>query len=275
VRTGNEVQNHSVLGRIQTERSPCKDASVPAIPCFDRFQIANGQHPRWAGLRLIVLLLLAAGSFAALPSQAQNAEPGPAGNTVAQESSPAKQPPESELIFEGQGSFGNYTIFAAGEDAKLFTSGVEYERHSWGHFLGAQVYYVGEFLPFVLLDQPARLTYYGNPRSAQRNHIPGIGVLPIGFRLLWRHDRAVEPYFMGKAGILGFTQKVLSPNASYQDFTLHSEIGLQIRMTQRTDLRLGIGDFHFSNAFVTPANPGLDVMAYDAGICYRFPRAQR
>jgi hypothetical protein len=237
---------------------------------------SSHRRSRRLGLHFSSFLLLAAlVASAPRPSQAQSAAPEPAENAAAQQGPPAKQPPESEFIVEGQGSFGNYTIFAAGEDSKLFTGGVEYERHSWGHFLGAQVYYAGEFLPFVLLDEPAKLNYYGIPRSANRTYVPGIGIIPIGFRLLWRHDRAVEPYFMGKGGIFGFTQKVLSPHASYEDFTLHSEIGLQIRMTQKTDLRLGIGDFHFSNAFVTPANPGLDVMAYDAGICYRLHRTQR
>jgi hypothetical protein len=213
---------------------------------------------RWSGPLLLAGLLLLAAPW----SRAQTA-------------APAKQPPESQLIFEGQGSFGNYKIFAAGEGSKLFTGGVEYQRHSWGNFLGAQVYYVAEFLPFVLLDEPAKLTYYGNPRSTSKNFVPGIGVLPIGFRLAWLHDRAVEPYLMAKGGIFGFTQKVLSPDASYEDFILHSEVGVQIRMTHRTDLRLGMGDFHFSNAFITPANPGLDVMSYDAGICYRLHGRQR
>jgi Lipid A 3-O-deacylase (PagL) len=239
-------------------------------------QTPQVRRPRRVAVRLGGLLLPAAlGLFATLPSRAQSASPQSATSVEAQQASPVKQSPESEFIVEGQGSFGNYKIFAAGEGSKLFTGGVEYDRHSWGRFLGAQVYYAGEFLPFVLLDEPAKLDYYGNPHSKNRQYVPGIGILPIGFRLLWFHDRAVEPYLMGKGGIFGFTQKALSPHASYEDFILHSEVGVQIRMTQKTDLRLGMGDFHFSNAFITPSNPGLDVMAYDAGICYRFQRTQR
>jgi hypothetical protein len=242
--------------------------SIPGIP-----GLRSRRRAGRSGLRLSSLLLLAAFSpFALLAARAQTAGPAPESAAAAQEVPGAKQSPESEFIFEGQGSFGNYEIFAAGTDAKFFTSGVEYERHSWGHFLGAQVYYVGEFLPFVLLDESAKLDYYGNAHSTSKQLVPGIGVVPIGFRLLWFHDRAVEPYMMGKGGIFGFTQKVLSPHASYEDFTLHSEVGVQIRMTPRTDLRMGLGDVHFSNAFVTPSNPGLDVMAWDAGICYRLQR---
>jgi hypothetical protein len=178
------------------------------------------------------------------------------------------RPVESELTFEGQGSFGNYKIFAQGEDSKLFTSGVEYERHSWGCLLNAQVYYVAEFLPFVLLDQPANLNYYGIPRSTDKQFVPGIGITPIGFRMLWRDGKAIKPYLMAKGGFLVFSKKAESPNASYENISLRSEVGVQIRMTKRVDLRLGIGDYHFSNAFIVPSNPGLDVMSYMGGIAW-------
>lgn len=266
-----------------TTSDACQPASSGVSDGGDKVRCSNESQKRFArsGIRVRcgqhslngLLLLTALCLLAALPSPAQ--ESGSASATSPDQASPAKQPPESEFIVEGQGSFGNYKIFAAGEGSRLFTGGVEYERHSWGHFLGAQVYYVGEILPVVLLDEPDKLDYYGNPHSKDRHLVPGLGIIPIGFRLLWLHDRKVEFYMMGKGGIFGFTQKVLSPSASYEDFILHSEIGTQIRMTQKTDLRLGIGDFHFSNAFITPSNPGLDVMAYDAGICYRFQRTRR
>lgn len=233
--------------------------AIPGFPPDKTLQRSRGSR----GLRRSALLLVAAlGFFAPRLAQAQDA-------------APAKPAPESELIFEGQGSFGNYKIFAAGEGSHLFTGGVEYERHSWGHFLGSQVYYVGEILPFTLLDEPAKLNYYGIPRSTDRQYVPGLGVLPIGFRMLWLNGHAVEPYIMAKGGIFGFTQKVLSPHASYEDFILHSEVGAEIRMTDRTNLRLGMGDFHFSNAFIVPSNPGLDVMSYDVGLCYRLHREPR
>jgi hypothetical protein len=175
---------------------------------------------------------------------------------------------ESQLIVEDQGSFGNYKIFAQGEDSKLFTAGVEYDRHSWGCFLHAQVYYVAEFLPFVLLDEPSVLNYYGIPRSTTKTLVPGIGITPVGFRMQWRDGHFFKPYIMAKGGFLVFSQKAESPNASYENISLRSEIGMQIRVTHRVDLRLGVGDSHFSNAFVVPSNPGLDVMSYMGGIAW-------
>jgi hypothetical protein len=180
------------------------------------------------------------------------------------------RPVESELIFEDQGSFGNYLIFAQGEDSKLLTAGVEYERHSWGCFLHARVFYVAEFLPFVLLDEPASLNYYGITRETAKQFVPGIGVTPIGFRLLWRDGRAIQPYLMAKGGVLVFSEKAESPNASYENFSFRTETGVQIRLTHRVDLRLGVGDYHFSNGFVVSSNPGLDVMSYMGGIAWRW-----
>ena len=180
------------------------------------------------------------------------------------------RPVESQLIFEGQGSFGNYRIFAQGENSKLFSAGVEYERHSWGCFLNARVFYVAEFLPFVLLHEPANLNYYGITRDTAKQNDPGIGVTPIGFRLLWRDGRGFQPYLMAKGGVLVFTRKAESPNASYENFSFRAETGVQIRMTRRVDLRLGVGDYHFSNGFVVSSNPGLDVMSYMGGIVWRW-----
>ena len=64
---------------------------------------------------------------------------------------PPGQPIESELTVEGLASYGHYKIFASGSGCKLYTGGFEYDRHSWGYFLGARVDYVAEFLPLVLL----------------------------------------------------------------------------------------------------------------------------
>ncbi len=125
-----------------------------------------------------------------------------------------KSRPEQELIVEGVWlPFGNYRIFASGYDEKLYTAGVEYDRHSWGHFLKAQVDYVAEFLPFVLLNKPRGTDIWGNPvppkQAYIREYVPGVEITPIGFRLQWLSKRAIRPYLEAKGGLLGFTKKVL------------------------------------------------------------------
>jgi len=185
-----------------------------------------------------------------------------------------KRPVESEIIVEGLVSYGNYKIFASAYDEKLYTAGIEYDRHSWGHFLGSQMDYVGEFLPFVLLDKPLVTDIWGNPlfnKSTAREHVPGVGISPIGFRWQWRSKKAIKPYLEAKGGVLVFTKKVPSTEATYVNFSLQSATGVQVKMSERWGLRLGLfSDFHFSDAFIVPVNPGLDVMNANLGLSYHF-----
>jgi len=200
-----------------------------------------------------------------------------ASQTVREVTAATPAPVESELIGEGLVSYGNYKIFASGYDEKLFTAGVEYDRHSWGYFLGAQVDYVAEFLPFVLLDKPLHTDIWGSPVPQSekniRQHVPGIGFSPIGFRLQWRGRKAIKPYLEAKGGMIVFGKKVPSSEAAYENFSLQSATGVQVRMSDRWGLRLGLfSDFHFSDDFIVPVNPGLDVMNANLGISYHFAR---
>ncbi len=188
---------------------------------------------------------------------------------ISSPTSAAKQPVESEIVVEGLASYGHYKIFASGSGCHLYTAGIEYDRHSWGRFLGARMDYTAEILPLVLLDTATASDIWGTPTTTNREIVPGLDILPIGFRLLWRDKKSWKPYMIGKGGVIGFTQKVLSQKSTYESFSLQSGVGLQIRMNQRMDLRLGLfSDFHFSNAFIVPVDPGLDVMNANVGVSY-------
>jgi len=185
------------------------------------------------------------------------------------------EPMRQELIIEGLYSYGNYKIFASGYDMKLFDAGIEYDRHTWGYFLKAQADYVAEFLPFVLLDKPLGTDIFGNPVPKKnkdiRQYVPGIGFSPIGFRLLWRSKKTIKPYLEAKGGVLLFDKKVPSTEASYVNFSLQSATGVQVKLNEKWGVRLGLfSDFHFSDAFVVPVNPGLDVMNANLGVSYHF-----
>ena len=182
---------------------------------------------------------------------------------------PAKLPPASEITVEGLVSYGNYRIFASGEDCKIYDVGIEYDRHSWGHFLKARVDYVAEVLPMVLLNQPKVMNIWGSPLSQNRKTVPGVDISPIGIRWLWRDGKAIKPYLMAKGGVLVFAQKPLSSQTTYENLSLQSATGLEVRMNDRFDLRLGLfGDFHFSDGFIVAVNPGLDVMNATMGLTY-------
>jgi len=183
--------------------------------------------------------------------------------------SPPSARPESDLIIEGLASYGHYKIFASGSDCKLYTAGIEYDRHSWGRLLKARVDYVAEFLPVVLLHAPVTQDIWGTPTSPNHYILPGIGISPIGFRLLWRDKKAIRPYLEAKGGMLGFTHKALSQKGTYEDFSLQSATGLNVSMSDKWALRLGLfSDFHFSDDFIVPVNPGIDVMNANLGLVY-------
>lgn len=183
-----------------------------------------------------------------------------------------KQPVEREVIFEGLASFGNYKLFASEVDTKICSGGFEYDRHSWGYALHARMDYVAEFLPVVVFSELADTDFFGNQisgTSPDRRLLYGMGFSPIGVRMMWRDKKAIKPYVLFKGGLLVFDNKAISNHAAYENFSMQSGLGVQTRLTNRLDLRLGLwGDFHFSDGFVVPVNPGTDMMNSNFGISY-------
>jgi hypothetical protein len=182
----------------------------------------------------------------------------------------AKQPVESELIVEGEGPFGHVHLFTSTWWSYLYTGGVEYDRHSWGNFIGARMDYVAEALPVVFLRQPASTDVWGDPLTQTKQLVPGAALSPIGLRMMWRSKKSIKPYFLTKGGIIVFDKKALSQEASYGNLLLQFSIGVQLRLTKRFDMRVGGGYMHFSDAFIVPSNPGLDIMSYNSGLSYHF-----
>jgi hypothetical protein len=193
----------------------------------------------------------------------------------AAESSSARRPVESEIVFEGLNSVGHIHIFANSWWSYLTTAGVEYDRHSWGNFLGARVDYSGEILPVLVLRQPSKTDIWGNRRSRTLETVPGVGVYPIGMRLMWNDGGRLKPYYEIKGGMTGYTKKTFSQFASYENFSLDQSVGMQIGVTSRTDFRTGFGILHQSNGFVVPSNPGLDAMNWNVGIAYHLGKQVR
>jgi hypothetical protein len=172
------------------------------------------------------------------------------------------------VVFESLNSFGHIHLFADSWYSYLNLGGIEYDRHSWGRVLGADVDYSAEFLPIIVVRQPSKTDIWGDPLSRSRETNPGIGILPIGARLMWFDDARVKPYYVIKAGMTGYIHKAFSNYSSYQDFALDQSIGMQFRVGERTDLRAAFGFFHQSNGFVNPGNPALDEMNWNIGISH-------
>ncbi len=191
-------------------------------------------------------------------------ESGNAGSSNLRE----RQPVESELSYEEIGSFGHFHLFAGSWWSNFHAAGLEYDRHSWGTLIGARMDYAADVLPVVILTQPSKTSEWGDPLTADREHVAGLAISPVGLRMMWRSEKRIKPYFLTKAGMIGFTQKTLSEYASYGNFTLQESLGIQFKLRDRWDFRAGFLFFHFSNAFIVPSNPGLDSMTYTAGLSY-------
>ena len=181
----------------------------------------------------------------------------------------AKRPVASEIAVTGMIPAGDYRLYSATIRCNAWTVGVEYDRHSWGYFLKSQFDYVVEVIPFLLLSEPAKADFWGNPNSPNQQLVPGVSVSPFGFRMLWRSNKAVKPYVIGKLGVIAFPQKVLSPAASYANFNVQADFGILFRMTERVDLRVDpFVFFHVSNGYLAASNPGMDELATKIGISY-------
>jgi hypothetical protein len=239
---------------------------------------------RAAAMRLCVArVLVALGILAVLllrPAAAQNlADTGVSDSgslTAAERRSAAveKTAPESEISVDGLGSFGHFHIFANSWWSYLDLAQVEYDRHAWGHALGARMDYSAAFAPMVLLRQPSVTDVWGNPHSTSHELVYGIGFAPIGLRMTWRSHKDVKPYFLMRGGGLLFDKKAVSQYASYYNWSLQMGFGVQFKVAPRWDARAGFSDYHFSDAFMVPSNPGLDSMMYTCGLVYRLGGAR-
>lgn len=198
--------------------------------------------------------------------------PGFASRAIAQKQSSktVKEPVQSELAFETSDCFGHITLFADTIWSYFNEAGVEYDRNSWGKFIGARMDYVAEVLPVSILRQPSKTDVFGDPLSKNFEAVPGLGILPFGMRMLWRDGKAWKPYFVTKFGMIGFTKKAVSQYAAYQNMLVQQSVGIQFKLNDRWDLRTGIGVLHISNFMMVPSNPGTDQMMYTGGLSYHF-----
>ena len=181
----------------------------------------------------------------------------------------ASAPVESELGVSGLGSVGHFHVYTSSWWSYLDLASVEYDRHSWGNALRAELNYTSAYTPVVLLRQPKSADVWGNPTTTQHEMVYGIGAAPLGIRMIWLKGKSVRPYFLSRGGVMMFDKKAFSPNAAYFNFSLEIGTGAQFRITPRWSGRAGFSYYHISNAFIVPSNPGLDSMMYTVGVCYR------
>jgi hypothetical protein len=202
--------------------------------------------------------------------------PTEAGIVAAKKPPPEKRQVEGEIAIMTMIPDGDYRLFSATVRCNAWTTGVEYDRHSWGHLLKSQVDYVVEVIPIMILSQPAVSDFWGNAKSPNQELVPGVAVSPFGFRFLWRSTRAIRPYLTGKLGAAVFAKKAFSQNASYVNFNIQIDAGLLFRVSDRVDLRVDpFVFFHVSNGYLAASNPGMDELATRFGVNYHLGKQER
>lgn len=86
----------------------------------------------------------------------------------------------------------------------------------------------------------------------------GAGVNPVGFQVVFRPHRRLQPYFSTNAGVLYYNGRVLSPQGSQFMFTIDFGGGVNLFASPHNALQLGYKYQHLSNANISDHNPGTD-----------------
>lgn len=177
-------------------------------------------------------------------------------------------PTHSEIGILGGGSVGSIQLFGYAQNREIDIFGLQYDRHSFGHLLAAQVNYVAEALPAVLLSEPQKYGADSRALTKQRQWVYGAGIEPAGARLLWRPGRSWEPFLLGAGGVLYFQDRVLSASGTHLQFSAEFGAGLEFRVRSRSHLRIGYSFYHFSNGDIAARNPALDSNLIYSVLCF-------
>ena len=181
-------------------------------------------------------------------------------------------PVKSEIQIEYGESVGNFHLFAYAENRKIHVFGFEYDRHCFGRLFKADFNYIGEVLPLVLIDEPAKYGADGRALTFARQEQYGAGFTPFGLRLLWRRPGRFQPCFNAKGGFLFFQNRVLSSEGTRMNFSAEFSLGIERAITHRVGFRAGYSDFHVSNGNIGRHNPGIDFMDFNSALTLRFDR---
>ncbi len=174
-----------------------------------------------------------------------------------------------DLRIETGYSVGNFHLFAYDENRHILPIGIEADRPIFGHLFRAELDYVGEVLPAVLLNEPAKYGADGHALTGERQWQYGAGISPIGFRVLWRRWGGFQPYGIAKGDIFYFQNRVLSTQGTHLQFGSDIGLGVEKAVNARLGFRAGFSDFHVSNGNIGRRNPGIDFMYFSGGVSWR------
>lgn len=165
--------------------------------------------------------------------------------------------PEEEIGIVGGRSVGSIHLFGYADNREINVFGVQL-AHPMGHLLNARFDYMTELIPFFVLSEPKEYGADSRALDTERKFVHGVGVSPIGARILWRPHSIFKPYLLGRGGILYFNDRVLSTRGTHLQFLAEFGAGVQIKIHPHTQLSFGYSFYHFSNGNIAARNPALD-----------------
>jgi hypothetical protein len=181
----------------------------------------------------------------------------------------ARPPARTDIQIESGYSVGNYHLFAYDDNRHILPFGVEMNHPVFGRLFRAELDYVSEALPVVLLNEPAKYGPDGRSLTSGRKWQYGAGISPLGFRLIWRRRGFFQPYGIAKGDILYFQNRVLSTQGTHLQFGSEIGLGVQKAVNARLGYRVGFSDFHVSNGNIGRRNPGIDFMYFTGSLTCR------
>lgn len=186
------------------------------------------------------------------------------------ESGPVQVKDEFQVV--GGFSVGNVHYFGYSDNRKVYPFGVEYDHRYFPGLGRLHLEYVAEVLPVVLLDEPAKYGVNGKALTTDRKIVYGFGFTPVGWRLMFRKPGQIQPYVIGKGGVLYFADRVLSTEGTQVQWNAQFGLGFQKTVSDKLGFRVAYNDFHFSNGNIGKHNPGIDLMEIQMGLTYRLAR---
>jgi hypothetical protein len=140
---------------------------------------------------------------------------------------------KSEFQFEGGFSVGNIHLFGYSDNRQVYPFGVEFDHRYFPGLGVLHLDYVAEVLPAVLLNEPAQYDVHGHALTTDRKIVYGFGASPVGWRLMFRKPGTIQPYLIGKGGVLYFADRVLSTEGTQVQWSAQFGAGIQRAVTNR------------------------------------------
>ena len=125
---------------------------------------------------------------------------------------------------------------------------------------GAALEYTLDVIPAVVVSRPDLASSTGLKR------VYGAGILPVGFKGIFRRQSRVQPFGDMDSGPVYFTSQVPRPDAARLNFLSKIGAGVQILSSRRRALILEYAFGHLSNAGISRVNPGINMNVSSVGV---------